>query len=602
MNRKNLTFNLTITFLLFLCNPSIAVIDEYQDAVDAYNREDYKTSYHLMLPLAKKGFAQAQYNLGVMYEHGNGVKQNHRKAKKWFRLAADQDLAKAVEKLNLLSKKKVENKSQDPPEGLSDNSFTLNVENSQEGLNPLNKDDYKTAHQLFLQLAEQGVAKAQYNLGLMYAKGKGAVKDYSKAIKWWTLAAEQGDGKAQTNLGWVYEKGKGVPIAIDKAAKWYQLASDQGIAKAQEKLDLLLNKKKGNLQENIVSSNDIPAGSDTNRTFSKGNAFDGARYSEEISTAPPDYKNDSDRFHTALNAFNEKEFETAYQLFIELADKDIAEAQINLGMMFENGQGVSQDFKEAVRWYRLAADQGLTKAQEKLNFLLKNKSGGSPQSSFMDTENNPANTTSNDARTNLSDPDSFHTALNAFNEKEFDTAYQLFFELADKGVAEAQINLGTMFENGQGVSQDFKEAVRWYRLAADQGLTKAQYNLGLMYAQGKGVGKDPIQAIKWYHLAADQDLIQAQTTLATMYHEGEGVSKNYETASKWYHLAAEQGDGDAQFKLGVMYSNGEGLSHDNKEARKWFKLAAEQGNTLAQEKLDEIVNKKSLWKKIKDIF
>jgi TPR repeat protein len=51
-----------------------------------------------------------------------------------------------------------------------------------------------------------------------------------------------------------------------------------------------------------------------------------------------------------------------------------------------------------------------------------------------------------------------------------------------------------------------------------------------------------------------------------------------------------------------MYSNGEGLSHDNKEARKWFQLAAEQGNTLAQEKLDEILNKKSLWKKIKDIF
>ena len=125
----------------------------------------------------------------------------------------------------------------------------------------------------------------------------------------------------------------------------------------------------------------------------------------------------------------------------------------------------------------------------------------------MDSENNPANVTSDDSRNDLSVSDSFHTALNAFNEKEFDIAYQLFFELADKGVAEAQINLGMMFENGQGVSQDIKEAVRWYRLAAGQGLTKAQYNLGLMYAQGKGVDKDPIQAIKWYRLAADQGLI-----------------------------------------------------------------------------------------------
>ena len=72
MNKKNLTFTLTITFLLFFGSPSIAVIDEYQDAVDAYNRKDYKTSYQLMIPLADKGFAQAQYNLGVMYEKGNG--------------------------------------------------------------------------------------------------------------------------------------------------------------------------------------------------------------------------------------------------------------------------------------------------------------------------------------------------------------------------------------------------------------------------------------------------------------------------------------------------------------------------------------------------
>ena len=184
MNRKILTFILTTTFLLFLGSPSIAVIDDYQDAVDAYNREDYKTSYQLMLPLPKKGFAQAQYNLGVMYEKGNGVKQNHRKPKKWFSLAADQDLAKAVEKLDLLSKEKVENKSQDTPKGMLDNSFNLNSKDFQDGLNAINKEDYKSAHQLFLKLAEQGVAKAQYNLGLMYAKGNGVVKDDSKAIKW----------------------------------------------------------------------------------------------------------------------------------------------------------------------------------------------------------------------------------------------------------------------------------------------------------------------------------------------------------------------------------------------------------------------------------
>jgi len=67
MNRKILTFIFTIALLLFWVSPSNAMIDDYQRAVDAYKRKDYKTSYKLMLPLAEKGFAQAQYNLGLMY-------------------------------------------------------------------------------------------------------------------------------------------------------------------------------------------------------------------------------------------------------------------------------------------------------------------------------------------------------------------------------------------------------------------------------------------------------------------------------------------------------------------------------------------------------
>ena len=131
MNKKIQTLIFTSTLLLFLSSPSIAVIDDYQDAVDAYSREDYKTAYELMLPLAEKGFAQAQYNLGAMYEKGKGVKQDHKKAEKWFRLAADQELAKAVEKLNILSKKRGRRKSQDDFKVLDDTSFNLKTKKYQ---------------------------------------------------------------------------------------------------------------------------------------------------------------------------------------------------------------------------------------------------------------------------------------------------------------------------------------------------------------------------------------------------------------------------------------------------------------------------------------
>ena len=71
MKTKPLTFLLSLTFL-FLFSGSVFA-DDFQDAVDAYKRKDYKTAYKLFLPLAEQGDADAQYNLALMYEDGQGV-------------------------------------------------------------------------------------------------------------------------------------------------------------------------------------------------------------------------------------------------------------------------------------------------------------------------------------------------------------------------------------------------------------------------------------------------------------------------------------------------------------------------------------------------
>ena len=62
-----------------------------------------------------------------------------------------------------------------------------------------------------------------------------------------------------------------------------------------------------------------------------------------------------------------------------------------------------------------------------------------------------------------------------------DTEFEEAKRLAEDGDAEAQNDLGVMYGNGEGVPQDYKEAVKWYRLAAEQGVAAAQYNLGGMY-------------------------------------------------------------------------------------------------------------------------
>jgi TPR repeat protein len=67
--------------------------------------------------------------------------------------------------------------------------------------------------------AEQGDASAQFNLGMMYAKGEGVLQDHTKAAKWWKLAAKQGCAQAQFTYGGMYLKGQGVLQDHTKAAK-----------------------------------------------------------------------------------------------------------------------------------------------------------------------------------------------------------------------------------------------------------------------------------------------------------------------------------------------------------------------------------------------
>ena len=101
----------------------------------------------------------------------------------------------------------------------------------------LEREDYETAYKLFLPLAEQGDADAQFNLGLMYEEGLGVPQDYAEAVKWWRLSAEQDDAYAQFNLGVMYDEGDGVPQDYAEAIRLWKLAAEQGDEEAQYNLD-----------------------------------------------------------------------------------------------------------------------------------------------------------------------------------------------------------------------------------------------------------------------------------------------------------------------------------------------------------------------------
>lgn len=149
---------------------------------------------------------------------------------------------------------------------------------------------------------------------------------------------------------------------------------------------------------------------------------------------------------------------------IKQAQAGDPEAQIHLGHGYETGtDGLGQDFTEALRWYRRAADQGNAEAQWRLGRLYSDGKGAS---------------------------------------QDLPEAAKWFRQAALRGHAQAQYKLGNLYRTGTGVPVDHGQAVRWYQEGANRGEVLAQNNLGLMLKNGYGADQDKVRGYLWLHLAA----------------------------------------------------------------------------------------------------
>jgi len=200
---------------------------------------------------------------------------------------------------------------------------------------------------------------------------------------------------------------------------------------------------------------------------------------------------------------------------LPLATKGDVNSQRKLGVMYAYGKGVPQDDKQALFWFRKAAEQGDARAQYNLGVMYNTGKGVSQ------------------------------------DDKE---AAKWFRLAADQGLPSGQNSLGVKYHDGKGVPADDAEAVKWYRRAADQGNAYAQDNLASMFMLGRGVPQDDKEAARWLRLAADQGNAHGQRQLGLMYAVGRGVPLDEDEAKKWVGLAAAQGDVDAKAILSKLMS------------------------------------------------
>lgn len=214
-----------------------------------------------------------------------------------------------------------------------------------------------------------------------------------------------------------------------------------------------------------------------------------------------------DGHDAAAQAYFAGDYAKALKLYTPLAEKDDAEAQFNLGVMNQLGQGTDKNDKAAAKWFEKSAAAGNPEAMVKLGELYNEGSGVTKNSK---------------------------------------TAAEWYAKAADAGSPAAMNNLAYLYYLGEGVPQDFNIARKMFERAADKGVADAQYNLGTMYDEGKGMKEpDPTTAVGWFLKSASQGNREAQFALGYLHFSGRGVEANNVEAYKWLKLAVNAGKEEA---------------------------------------------------------
>ena len=253
---------------------------------------------------------------------------------------------------------------------------------------------------------------------------------------------------------------------------------------------------------------------------------------------------DNDIIQKFKEAIAKNDFETAFGIMEPLARQGHPVAQVNLGAMYKKGHGVEKHDAIAVMWYRLAADQGNLVAQFNLaNAYYRGVGVEESRQNAVELYNLAARKGHRTSRRVLEAM--FQIGLRAAKNGDFSLTFREWKPLAEHGMAKAQINLGLMYENGDGVTSDLKSSFNWYLRAAKQGLRKAQFLVGVAYREGKGSQQDLKQSNVWFGRAAKQGDTNAQLIISAALALGETVPRNLSAALYWAYIAKFEGDDDA---------------------------------------------------------
>lgn len=485
---------------------------------------------------ANLGHAASQYNLGVAYERGDGVKRDSKQALDWFIRAANNKHPGACWHLSGVY-----------GQGWLDQ--------------PCNLEEMRRWKKA---AASIGHKEAQNSLGCDYLYGNGEEKDAKQALEWFNKSAQQKNPRSYFNMAIVYQEGgKGVSIDMKLAVENFTKSIGLGHIPSYAPLARIY-------QEGLLDDK-----KDVSRAI--GLLKLGARGGDPVAQC-----NLGVNYEQGIGL--DKDEAKAVEQYTLAANKNFVMAQTNLAVMFLAGRGVlKRDRKQALYWFTKAAEQGDSRAASYLGDIYLYGNG-------VTKDNVQAKYWLQQAAAGgdvyaLSSIGVMHlTSENGFT-KDTIRGIALLQQAALAPEQEfspiAWNNLAMLYADGTYVPRDNTKAVEWFQRAANKGFASAQHDLALMLKDGLGIERDEKAAAEWTRKAAENRFVPSQLNLALMYAKGIGVPQDSTQAAHWYLQAAENGDIAAQVNLGAMYFRGKGIAQDSVAAIDWFSKAAAKGDTTA---------------------
>ncbi|KAI9190744.1 uncharacterized protein BJ171DRAFT_574483 [Polychytrium aggregatum] len=324
----------------------------------------------------------------------------------------------------------------------------------------------------------------------------------------------------------------------------------------------------------------------------------------------------ADFYHDGIGV--NRNFTKAAELYRDLAERGIPQAQITLGQCYEIGEGVDQEYNTAIEWYSKAADQGSEDGRFHIVFLrgwLSLISHG-VEHCDVDAFNHWQEVSTQSThpiikpiathmvgwmhylgrgtvqdkqkgtkiiRDNKSDE--FRLGEDKCLTKFFGTradsnshAARKFFNLCRLGSDHDWLcrHLMTVcLYYGFGTTKDQKKAAGNFEQLANEGRSDSQYWIGECCYWGVGVSQDHKKSFEWFCKSANQDNSYGQNMVGFCYYYGIGVTEDYTKAAKWYRKSAEQGNRYGQFFLGECYQFGYGVPKNIDTAFVWFQKSAD---------------------------